>query len=72
MQIEMLDLLENNQLLKQMNKLKIRYENQGHNGIEEVIVGIIYDPETDKEYDVADLYELENTKDVYKIDEVKE
>jgi len=72
MQIEMLDLLENNQLLKQMNKLKIRYENQGHNGIEEVIVGIIYDPKTDKEYDVADLYELENTKDVYKIDEVKE
>jgi hypothetical protein len=55
-----------------MNKLKIRYENQGHNGIEEVIVGIIYDPKTDKEYDVADLYELENTKDVYKIDEVKE
>ena len=72
MQIEMLDLLENNQLLKQMNKFKIRYENQGHNGIKEVIVGIIYDPETDKEYDVADLYELENTKDVYKIDEVKE
>ena len=55
-----------------MNKLKIRYENQVHNGIKEVIVGIIYDPETDKEYDVADLYELENTKDVYKIDEVKE
>ena len=55
-----------------MKKLKTRYDNQGHNGIKEVIVGIIYDPETDKEYDVADLYELENTKDVYKIDEVKE
>ena len=69
----MLDLLENNQLLRQMNKLKIRYENQGHNGIQEVIVGIIYDPETGKEYDVADLYEMENNKeDVCKTDEVKE
>jgi len=56
-----------------MKKLKTRYENQGHNGIREVIVGIIYDPETDKEYDVADLYEMENNnKDVYKTDEVKE
>ena len=69
----MLDLLENNQLLRQMNKLKIRYENQGHNGIQEVIVGIIYDPKTGKEYDVADLYEMENNKeDVCKTDEVKE
>jgi peptidyl-tRNA hydrolase len=56
-----------------MKKLKTRYENQGHNGIREVIVGIIYDPETDKEYDVADLYEMkDNNKDVYKTDEVKE
>ena len=56
-----------------MKKLKTRYENQGHNDIREVIVGIIYDPETDKEYDVADLYEMENNnKDVYKTDEVKE
>tara|TARA_R100000656_G_scaffold109962_1_gene82008 strand:+ start:206 stop:382 length:177 start_codon:yes stop_codon:yes gene_type:complete len=56
-----------------MKKLKTRYENQGHNGIREVIVGIIYDPETDKEYDVADLYEMENNNNnVCKIDEVKE
>ena len=43
-----------------MKKLKTRYENQGHNGIREVIVGIVYDPKTGKEYDVADLYEMEN------------
>jgi len=56
-----------------MKKFKTRYENQGHNDIREVIVGIIYDPKTDKEYDVADLYEMkDNNKDVYKTDEVKE
>jgi len=56
-----------------MKKLKTRYENQGHNGIQEVIVGIIYDPETGKEYDVADLYEMENNnRDVCKTDKVKE
>ena len=56
-----------------MKKLKTRYENQGHNGIREVIVGIVYDPKTGKEYDVADLYEMENNNNnVCKIDEVKE
>ena len=56
-----------------MKKLKTRYENQGHNGIQEVIVGIIYDPETGKEYDVADRYEMENNnRDDCKTDKVKE
>jgi len=56
-----------------MKKLKTRYENQGHNGIREVIVGIVYDPKTGKEYDVADLYEMENNNNnVCKTDKVKE
>ena len=56
-----------------MKKLKTRYENQGHNGIREVIVEIVYDPKTGKEYDVADLYEMENNNNnVCKTDKVKE
>jgi len=56
-----------------MKKLKTRYENQGHNGIREVIVRIVYDPKTGKEYDVADLYEMENNNNnVCKTDKVKE
>tara|TARA_R110002020_G_scaffold467176_2_gene690491 strand:+ start:128 stop:277 length:150 start_codon:yes stop_codon:yes gene_type:complete len=47
-------------------KLKERKENHGYNGERQVFVNIVYDPNTGKEYDVADVYEMEN-KDVYNI-----
>ena len=47
-------------------KLKERKENHGYNGERQVFVNIVYDPNTGKEYDVADVYEMEN-KEVYNI-----
>tara|TARA_R110002051_G_scaffold188223_2_gene257682 strand:- start:972 stop:1121 length:150 start_codon:yes stop_codon:yes gene_type:complete len=41
-------------------KLKERRENQGYNGERQVIVSIMYDQNTGKEYDIADIYEMEN------------
>lgn len=41
-------------------KLKERRENQGYNGEHQIIVSIIYDQDTGKEYDIADIYEMEN------------
>ena len=50
---------------KDMKLVTIK-ENQGHNGEREVVTYITYDQNTGKEYDVADVYEMES-KDVYSI-----
>ena len=44
---------------KDMKLVTIK-ENQGHNGEREVVTYITYDPITGKEYDVADMYEMEH------------
>ena len=44
---------------KDMKLVTIK-ENQGHNGEREVVTYITYDPNTGKEYDVADMYEMEH------------
>ena len=51
--------------MKDKVKLETTYEDQGHNGERRVIVPIMYDPDTGNEYDVADIYEMENDVDVY-------
>ena len=45
-------------------KLVTKKENQGHNGEREVVTYITYDPNTGKEYDVADIYDMES-EDVF-------
>jgi hypothetical protein len=45
-------------------KLVTIKENQGHNGEREVVTYITYDPNTGKEYDVADIYDMES-EDVF-------
>jgi|TARA_R100001463_G_scaffold98225_1_gene152710 hypothetical protein len=47
-------------------RLKVKKEYQGYNGERKVIEYITYDPNTGKEYDVADIYEMENDN-VYNI-----
>lgn len=51
--------------MKDKVKLETTYEDQGHNGERRVIAPIMYDPDTGNEYDVADIYEMENDVDVY-------
>tara|TARA_R100000655_G_scaffold37794_1_gene72441 strand:+ start:514 stop:699 length:186 start_codon:yes stop_codon:yes gene_type:complete len=51
-------------LVRSNMKLVTKKENQGHNGERKVVTYITYDPNTGKEYDVADVYEMES-KDVY-------
>lgn len=53
-------------LVRSNMKLVTKKENQGHNGERKVVTYITYDPNTGKEYDVADVYEMES-KDVYSI-----
>ena len=53
-------------LVRNNMKLVTKKENQGHNGEREVVTYITYDQNTGKEYDVADVYEMES-KDVYNI-----
>jgi len=53
-------------LVRSNMKLVTKKENQGHNGERKVVTYITYDPNTGKEYDVADVYEMES-KDVYNI-----
>ena len=53
-------------LVRSNMKLVTKKENQGHNGEREVVTYITYDPNTDKEYDIADIHDMEN-KDVYNI-----
>ena len=48
---------------KDMKLVTIK-ENQGHNGEREVVTYITYDPNTGKEYDVADIYDMER-EDVF-------
>ena len=51
-------------LVRNNMKLVTKKENQGHNGEREVVTYITYDPNTGKEYDVADIYDLES-EDVF-------
>ena len=51
--------------MKDKVKLETTYEDQGHNGERRVIAPIMYDPDTGNEYEVADIYEMENDVDVY-------
>ena len=53
-------------LVRSNMKLVTKKENQCHNGERKVVTYITYDPNTGKEYDVADVYEMES-KDVYNI-----
>lgn len=46
---------------KDMKLVTIK-EYQGHNGEREVVTYITYDPNTGKEYDVADIHEMEYGK----------
>ena len=48
------------QIVKESMKLVTIKEYQGHNGEREVVTYITYDPITGKEYDVADMYEMEH------------
>ena len=48
---------------KDMKLVTIK-ENQVHNGEREVVTYITYDPNTGKEYDVADIYDMES-EDVF-------
>ena len=61
-------------ILKMKDKVKLEtiYEDQGHNGERRVIVPIVHDPDTGNEYDVADIYEMENDVDVYHPKQFKE
>ena len=58
--------------MKDKVKLETTYEDQGHNGERRVIAPIMYDPDTCNEYDVADIYEMENDVDVYHPKQFKE
>jgi len=57
--------------MKNKIKLKTRYEDQGHNGERRVMVPIMYDPETGKEYDIADIYEVGNDINVHNSKQIK-
>tara|TARA_R110002050_G_scaffold32070_3_gene82595 strand:- start:1457 stop:1633 length:177 start_codon:yes stop_codon:yes gene_type:complete len=54
--------------MKDNIELKTRYEYQGHNGEKHIVVPIMYDPNTGKEYDIAD---IEDTNNVYSISKNK-
>lgn len=54
--------------MKDNIELKTRYEHQGHNGEKRIVVPIMYDPNTGKEYDIAD---IEDTNNVYSISKNK-
>ena len=47
-------------------KLKTIKEYQGYNGERQVVTYVTFDPNTGKEYDVADIVEMES-EDVYNI-----
>ena len=54
------------ELVRKGMKLKTIREYQGHNGECQVVTYITFDPNTGKEYDVADIVEMES-EDVYNI-----
>ena len=53
------------------DKLKVRYENHGFDGEKDIIVPIMYDPDTGNIYDVGDIYDIKGEEDVHGIEQVK-
>ena len=53
------------------DKLKVRYENHGFDGEKDIIVPIMYDPDTGNIYDVGDIYDIKGEEDVHCIEQVK-
>lgn len=54
------------ELVRKGMKLKTIKEYQGYNGERQVVTYVTFDPNTGKEYDVADIVEMES-EDVYNI-----